>query len=31
MDTRWIEVILFGALFLLGVLGLLTRNRRPPE
>jgi hypothetical protein len=31
MDTRWIEVILFTVLFVLGVLGLLTRNRRPPD
>jgi hypothetical protein len=31
VNTRWIEVIVLGTLFLLGVLALLYKNRRPPD
>jgi hypothetical protein len=30
VNTRWIEAIVLGTLFLLGVLALLSKNRRPP-
>jgi len=30
MGARWIEVIVLGTLFVLSVLALLSRNRRPP-
>jgi hypothetical protein len=28
---RWLEVIVLGTLFVLGVLALLSKNPRPPD
>jgi len=31
VNKPWIEVIVLGTLFLLGVLALLSKSRRPPD
>jgi len=31
VNTRWIEVIVLGTLFLLSVFALLSKHRKPPH